>query len=49
MHHERQDTRGQNIILHVGIPCRPQALEDVEVNVVSGDIIELAPVGILGY
>ena len=48
MHDKRQDARGQNIILHVCIPRRPQALEDVEVNIVSGDIVELTPIGILG-
>ena len=46
MHQEGQDTRRQNVILHVGIPCCPQPLKYIQVNIVFRDIVELAPVGV---
>ena len=45
VHHERHDSSGENIVPHIGIPCCPQALGNVEVCVVLGDLIVLAPVG----
>ena len=47
MHQKRHDARRKHIVLHVGIPSRPQTLEDVEMNVVFRDVVELTPVGIL--
>ncbi len=34
MHEERHDARGEDIVLHIGVPRRPQALEDVEAHIV---------------
>lgn len=48
MHDEGQDSRCQDIVLHKSIPCSPQPFEDIEVDVVLGDFIELAPVGVRG-
>lgn len=47
MHHKRHDARRKHIVLHVGIPSRPQPLEDIKMNVVFRDVVELTPVGIL--
>jgi len=46
MHHERHNTGCEDIVLHVGIPCSPHPLENIEVNVVSRNLVELAPVGV---
>lgn len=46
MHHKGHDTGSQDIVLHVGVPGSPQALSDVELNIVLGDLIKLAPVGV---
>lgn len=48
MHYEGQDASGQDIILHVGVPGRPQPLEEVKVHIVFRNVLELAPVGFLG-
>ena len=42
--HKGQDSRGENIVLHPGIPCRPQSLQDVQVNVGLRDQVVVAPV-----
>jgi hypothetical protein len=44
MHHKGHDARSQHIILHVRIPGRPHLLEHVEVHIVFGYLIVLAPV-----
>jgi hypothetical protein len=44
MHHEAHDARGENVVLHVRVPCRPQLLEIVERDIVLGHLVELAPV-----
>ena len=47
MHYKGHDARSKDIILHEGVPSCPQPLEHVEVDIVFGDVVELAPVGIL--
>lgn len=44
MHNKGHDAGGNHIILHVGIPGRPHALQVVQMNIVLGDLLELAPV-----
>lgn len=46
MHDEGQDSRCQDIVLHESIPCGPQAFKHIEVHIVLGYLVELAPVGI---
>lgn len=48
MHYERQDASGEHIVLHICIPGCPQPLQEVEVDIVLGNVLELAPVGLLG-
>lgn len=48
MHYEGQDASGEHIVLHVRIPGCPQPLKEVEVHIVLGNVVELAPVGLLG-
>lgn len=47
VHYKGHDACGKDIVLHVGIPRRPQPLEDIEVNIVFGDVLELPPVRLL--
>ena len=44
MHEEGHDSRREDIILHVGVPRSPHSLEDIEVDIVLGYLVELAPV-----
>lgn len=44
VHHERHDTGCEDIVLHEGVPGFPQSLEDIEVHIVLGDLLEVAPV-----
>lgn len=46
MHHKRHDASGQNIVLHESIPSHPQALEEVEMDIIFGDLVKLTPVRI---
>lgn len=46
MHRKGHNARSKDIILHVGVPSRPQPLKDIEMHIVPGDIVKLAPVGI---
>ena len=46
VHRKGQNARRENIILHVRVPGSPHALEDVEVDVILGNFVELAPVGV---
>jgi len=43
MHHERHDASCQDVILHIGIPGGPESLRNVKVNIIFGNLIELAP------
>lgn len=40
VHHERHDAGGECIILDVEVPRSPEALEDVEVNVQLGHLVQ---------
>lgn len=44
MHHKGQDTSGKYIILHPSVPRRPHLLDNVEVDIVLGDLVELTPI-----
>ena len=44
MHYERQDSGGEYIILHESVPCRPETLKNIEMNIVLGNLVELTPV-----
>lgn len=48
MHEKGHNARGQDVILHVGIPCCPQALKNIKMDIVLGYLVELAPVGVRG-
>lgn len=41
VHGEGHDTGGENIVLHVGVPCGPSLLKCVEVNIVLGNLVEV--------
>lgn len=43
VHQERHDSSCENVVLHKGIPSSPQALEGVEMDIVGGYFIVLAP------
>jgi hypothetical protein len=49
MHDERHDARGEDIVAHPGVPCKPHLLKVVQLNIVLGDLLEGAPVGILRH
>lgn len=46
VHRKGHDTRGENIVLHPGIPSHPELLGNIEVGVELGDFLILAPVGV---
>lgn len=46
VHDEGHDSSGEYIVLHKGIPGRPETLKDVEMDIVLGNLVELAPIGI---
>lgn len=46
MHDEGHDSGGQYVVLHEGIPGHPQALKEIEMDIVLGNLVELAPVGV---
>ena len=48
MQGKRHDPSCEDIILHIGVPRSPHALEEVQVNIVFGDLIELSPVRVWG-
>lgn len=45
MHDEGHDAGSQYIILHIGIPCRPHTLHEIEVAIVLRYLLKLAPIG----
>jgi len=45
VHYKGHDAGCEHIVLHVGIPCCPGLLCDVEVDVVCGDVIKIVGVG----
>lgn len=46
MHHERHNARCEDVILHVCVPCGPEAFEKIEVDIVLRDLVELTPVSV---
>lgn len=40
VHHERHDAGGEGIILHVQVPSSPGTLENAEVDIDLGDLLE---------
>lgn len=46
MHHKGHDPSSQNIVLQVRIPGSPHTLQEVQVHIVFGNLIELAPISI---
>lgn len=44
MQHKGHNPSGKNIILHVGIPRRPQLLEEIQLDIIFAYLVELAPV-----
>lgn len=49
VHDEGHDAGGQDIVAHPGVPCKPQLLGIVELDIVLGDLLKGAPVGILRH
>lgn len=49
VHDEGHDARGENIVLHVGVPSQPHALGVVERDIVLGDLFKRAPVRVLRH
>ena len=45
VHGERHDAGGEDIVLHVRVPCCPSFLEDIEVYVVLSNIVKIVGVG----
>ena len=48
VHNKRHDASSEDIILQIGVPGCPQAFKNVEVDIVLGNFIELAPVSLWG-
>lgn len=46
VHREGHDSRGEHVVLHVGIPCCPSLFEHIEVYIVLGDLLKV--VGVRG-
>lgn len=46
MKHKRHDARSKDIILQVGIPGSPETLEEVQVDMILGDLVEMGQVGL---
>lgn len=46
---ERHDTRGQDVVTHPCVPGQPHLLKVVELDIVLGDLLEGAPVGVLRH
>ena len=46
VHDEGHDSGSEDIVLQICIPSCPQALQKIKVDVVFGDLIELAPVSV---
>ena len=46
VHREGEDACREDIVLHIRVPGRPQALEEIEMDIVLGNFVELPPVGI---
>ena len=40
VHDEAHDAGGQDIVLHPQVPRRPEALDDVELDIVLGNLLE---------
>ena len=45
VHHEGHDSGGEDVVLHVGVPCGPHLLEDIEVDIVLSDVVEVVNIG----
>ncbi|EFE35075.1 uncharacterized protein ARB_06031 [Trichophyton benhamiae CBS 112371] len=43
VHGKGHDAGGEDVVLHVGVPGRPHLLEDIELGVVCGRLLELGP------
>ncbi|EKG20031.1 hypothetical protein MPH_02662 [Macrophomina phaseolina MS6] len=48
VHDERHDAGGQDIVVHVGVPGKPEALEVIEGDIVLRNLVESLPVGVGG-
>ena len=48
VHYERHDAGRQDIVLHERVPCCPQSLEVIQVDIVFRYLIEIAPIGLGG-
>lgn len=46
VHNKGHDARGEDVVLHVGVPRYPHPLHIVEMRIVLGYLVELAPVGV---
>jgi hypothetical protein len=46
MHDKGHDAGGEHVVLHVRVPRCPHLLRVVELHIVFGDFLELAPVGV---
>lgn len=44
VHHEGYDAGGKDIVLHVGVPRGPETFSDIEMSIVFGNLVILAPV-----
>lgn len=45
MHHEGHDAGGEDIVLHVRVPCSPSPFEDIKVDIVLRNVVEVIAVG----
>ena len=46
VHYKRHDPGGEDIVLHISVPCCPHALKNIKVHVVLGDLVELGPISV---
>ena len=47
VHHERHDSRGKHIVLHISVPCCPRLFEHIEMYIVLGDLLKV--IGVRGW
>jgi len=48
VHQKGHDSGGEHVVAHIGIPRRPQAFKDVEVNIVLGNVLQMCHVRVGG-
>ena len=43
MHYEGHDSCCQDVVLHVEVPCHPQTLRDIKMDIIFRYLLELTP------